>query len=442
MANSFTTQTEPYRKPPMLEDLQGLNVTTESTKAVAALNRFIQQSLNYGNEAETAISQAIQADPNCAIINAYAAAFYLSQENMSDRQRAIPYLRAAHQYKTSATEREQLYVEAISAWASGYINRAIACHETIADQFPQDLLSVQQGQYHYFYQGDAVRLLQIAERALTVNPNHPELLGMVAFGLEQCHQLQQAEWMGRQATALKRQNPWAHHAVAHVLETQKRTEEGIAWMMAVSDTWEACNSMLYTHNWWHVALFYLKQGAIVEVLALYEDRIWGRARQHSPKDQVGAISLLLRLELQGVNVERQWAELALVLQHRIHEHALPFQDLHYIYALARSNPSKAYEMLVSMVAYAHRLDSLQRRRWLEIAVPAARAMIAHALGNWQEVIDRFKPVLPSLWQLGGSHTQRYLFKQVYLNALQQSEQSYRHRPEQFTLSSQFQLRAS
>jgi hypothetical protein len=97
--------------------------------------------------------------------------------------------------------------------------------------------------------------------------------------------------------------------------------------------------------------------------------------------------------------------------------------LHYVYGLARSNqPGQAYEMLVSMVAHAHRLESLQRRRWLEIAVPAARAMIAFALGNWQEVIDQFRPILPHLWQVGGSHAQRHLFKQVYTNALQQAEQ--------------------
>jgi hypothetical protein len=143
-----------------------------------------------------------------------------------------------------------------------------------------------------------------------------------------------------------------------------------------------------------------------------------------------------------VNVDRQWADLTFSLQNRIHEHALPFQDLHYIYALARSHqPKQAYEMLVSMVAHAHRLDALQRRRWLEIAVPAARALIAHASGNWQEAIDLFKPVLPNLWQLGGSHAQRSLFKQVYLNALQQSEQSS-HPAFENRLLSQFHLQAS
>lgn len=427
----------------MLKDLQGLNITTESPQAVAAIDWFIQQSLNYGKHAETAILEALEADPNCALANAYAAAFYLSQENVIDRQSALSYLKTAQRCKSTITEREQLYIEAIVAWSNGQIDRAAAYHESLLNQFPEDLISVQQGQYHYFYQGDTAKLLQIANRALISNPNHPELLGMVAFGLEQCHQLQQAEWLGRQATSLKRDNPWAHHAVAHVLETQERTEEGIAWMMAVSDTWESCNTMLYTHNWWHVALFYLKQGKIAEVMELYKNRIWGRAQQHSPKDQVGAISLLLRLELQGINVEQQWVELASLLQTRIHEHALPFQDLHYAYALARSNqPKLAYEMLVSMVAYAHCLDFSQRKRWLEIAVPAARGMVAHALGNWQEAVDLLKLVLPSLWQLGGSHAQRHLFKQIYIHALQQSELHSQKRYGNSSLLSQFSFQAS
>lgn len=405
----------------MLEDSQ-LLITTDSPQAVVAIDRFIQESLSYGNQAEEAIAQALQADPNCALANAYAATFYLSQENAIDRQRAIPYLRAAQQHQHRASEREQLYIEATNAWLQGQIDRAIAGHEAIVAAFPQDLMAIQQGQYHYFYQGNAAKLLQIAEPALAINPEHPELLGMVAFGLEQCHQLQQAEELGRRATALKRQNPWAHHAVAHVLETQNRTAEGIAWMLAVSDTWECCNSMLYTHNWWHVALFYLREGAIAEVLDLYDNCVWGQARQHSPKDQVGAISLLLRLELAGVNVDRQWAKLAPLLRNRIHEHALPFQDLHYIYALARSpHPHQAYDMLVSMVAHGYRLDYLQRRRWQEIALPAAKAMLSYALEDWQAVVELLQPVLPHLWQLGGSHTQRHLFKQVYLQALRQSE---------------------
>lgn len=406
----------------MQRDVQGLEVTTDSEVAIAAINWFIEQSLIYGKDAEGAILQAVAADPTCVLAHAYAAAYYLSQESSIDRQRAIPFLKSVQQYKPFVTEREQLYTQGIEAWANGQIEDAIAVHEALVKRFPSDVLSVQHGQYHYFYQGNTKGLLQIAQDALPANPNHPYLLGMLAFGLEQCHYFTEAETLGRKATELNRQNPWAHHAVAHVMDTQGRTVEGITWMTAFADTWEACNSMLYTHNWWHVALFYLEQKDVQTVLSLYDTHIWGRARKQMPKDQVGAIALLLRLELQGVDVGTRWQDLSRYLYTRIHEHALPFQDLHYVYALARScQIGKANEMLVSMVAYAQTLALPLRHRWLSIAVPAARGMIAHATKNWQESVVYLKPVTTQLSKLGGSRAQQRLFEQVYNDASRQVE---------------------
>ncbi|MFB2975291.1 hypothetical protein [Microseira sp. BLCC-F43] len=272
-----------------------LAVTTDSEEAIAAINRWIEQTLSYGKDAETAILEAIGADPTCAIARAYAAAYYLSLENGIGWKEATIHVKLAQQYSKNITKREKMYVDAIAAWWSKRIDLAIALHEAIASEFPQDLISVQQGQYQYFYLGDKERLLKIAEKVLPANPNNHYLYGMIAFGLEQCHRLSQAEKMGRKATEINRQNPWAHHAVAHVMETQGRVDEGIAWMESLASTWENCNSMLYTHNWWHVALYYLERGDMEKVLELYDTKVWGKARKATPKDQVGAISLLLRL---------------------------------------------------------------------------------------------------------------------------------------------------
>ncbi|WP_320073108.1 hypothetical protein [Nostoc sp. MG11] len=46
----------------------------------------------------------------------------------------------------------------------------IATHEEIGNQFPRDLISVQQGQYHYFYIGNKEKLLEIARKVLPSNP--------------------------------------------------------------------------------------------------------------------------------------------------------------------------------------------------------------------------------------------------------------------------------
>ena len=400
----------------MLRDSQGLEVTTNSPEAIAAIDRFVEQSLSYGNDA-LAILKGIEADPACVTAHAHAAAHYLSQETAEARSQAAPHLKAAKKYLAQANEREKLYVWAIEAWATGAIDQAIAYHEAIAEKEPHDLASVQRGQYHYFYLGNKEGLLDIAEKVLPASLENHYLHGMVAFGLEQCHRLEEAEIEGRKATAMNRHDPWAHHAVAHVMETQGRVDEGIAWMESLSDTWENCNSLLYTHNWWHISLYYLEKKEIQKVLELYDTNIWGRAWKESSKDQIGAISLLLRLELQGVEVGDRWQTLGTYVTARIHEHALPFQDLHYVYALARAGQSDLVtEMLLSMQAYAKIAKPYIQQIWAEVAVPAARGMAAHAIADWSTVITEIGPILARLYALGGSHAQRDLFEQVYLDA--------------------------
>ncbi|AFZ19074.1 tetratricopeptide repeat protein [Allocoleopsis franciscana] len=408
----------------MLQDSQGLDVTTDSPETIAAINRYTDQALAYGKDA-VAIFKGIESDPECAIANAHAAALYLSHETAESRRQALPYLQAAKQYKNKATEREQLYISAVEAWAAGAIDKSIAYLEVLTQKFPRDIVAVQMGQYHYFYQGNPEALLSIAEKVLPANRENHYLYGMIAFGLEQCHRFDEAEGMGQLATEMNRNDPWAHHAVAHVLEMQGRLEEGILWMESLCDTWENCNSMLYTHNWWHIALYYLEKQQFQKVLSLYDTHVWGRAGKDSSKDPIGAISLLLRLELRGVDVGNRWQELAPYLTARIHEHALPFQDLHYIYALSKAgHAQQVTEMLLSMQAYAKTADSSVQRAWNEVAVPAARGMAAHAQGKWERAIAELGPILGRLHTIGGSHAQHDLFEQIYLDAWLRANQNH------------------
>lgn len=404
----------------MIQDAQGLAVTTDSPQAVEAINQFVDQALTYGSQAEATILKAVNADGGCAIAHAYAAAYYLSQENWAGRVRAKPHLKQALAGVAQVSCREQLYIRGIDAWGQGQIEQAIGHQVALVQDFPQDLLAVQQAQYHYFYQGDSQGLLEVALAALPANPNQPLLLSMAAFGLEQCHQFTQAEALGRRATELRRHNPWAHHAVAHVLDAQGRHREAVAWMTTYADTWGDCNSMLLTHNWWHVALSYLALGETATVLRLYDSHVWGRAQKHTPKDQVGAIALLLRLDLAGVEVGSRWRSLARPLQLRLAEQALPFQDLHYVYALARAEyPDAARTMIENMARHGHSLDEPAKTRWLKLAVPAAQGLVAHAQGDWESAIAHLRPVLPHLYRLGGSHTQQALFQAVYRHAVEQ-----------------------
>jgi hypothetical protein len=132
----------------------------------------------------------------------------------------------------------------------------------------------------------------------------------------------------------------------------------------------------------------------------------------------------LRLELRGVDVGDRWQDISAYLYPRINEHALPFQDLHYIYALAKAGQTNwVNQMLLSMEQHTLRVNLFLRQSWLEVAIPAAKGMMAHAKKDFNTAVMELKPLKPRLHEIGGSHAQRVLFQQVYRDALNNVEKS-------------------
>jgi hypothetical protein len=187
-------------------------------------------------------------------------------------------------------------------------------------------------------------------------------------------------------------------------------------MQEVSGTWVGLNSFMVTHNWWHVALFLIDLGRDAEALAVYDQQVWGVAKDYS-QDQIGAVSLLARFELAGIDVGERWQELAGYLARRLDDHVLPFLDLQYLYGLARAGRSEAEILLRNIEAFAVEAPAATRAAWQRVCVPAAHGLLAHARGDFATAIEKLGPALPRLMEIGGSHAQRDLFEQVYLDAL-------------------------
>jgi tetratricopeptide (TPR) repeat protein len=407
----------------MLTDAQDLPISTDSPAAIAAIDQFAEQLLSYGKDAAV-ILEGLTADPSGVLTNAHAAALHLWLETSEAKSLAAPYLKVAQANLATATERERWYVEAIAAWWQGDLERALVYHQAIADKYPHDLVSLQIGQYHCLFSlGSSQGLLNLIETAASANKENPYVQGMLAFALEQSNRLEEAETVGRQATEMQRYNPWAHHAIAHVLATQGHIAEGIAWMESLADTWENCGSFL-CHNWWHVGLYYLKQANFSKVLELYDRQVWGRADQGYSHCQVNAISLLLRLELHGVDVGDRWLDLSLHLGHRLHGQMLPLTLLHLVYGLVRSGQgAQADAILRQIPAQIRMLNSGRQATWTKVVLPAAHGMLAHAKADWSGAIANLEPSLCRITSVGGSHAQRQIFEQVYSDALVQAKQA-------------------
>ncbi|MFC6641701.1 hypothetical protein [Sulfitobacter profundi] len=291
----------------MTQDLYGLETSASRPEPLQAINDFIHGFLSYQPKAAGIIAAA-DADPEGPLVNAYAALLWMFLEHPIAPEKARPYLERATA-ATGANAREQEIIRAVSHWIHGDVPALVAACDAITDKWPRDLAMLKLAQYHLFNSGDAAGMLRMALKSLPEAEDIAYTHGMIAFGYEQCHLLDRAEAAARRAMELRHDEPWAHHALAHVMLTQGRVAEGARFMESVAETWTDLNSFMRSHNWWHLALFYLSQGRHDDVRAAYDQHIWGLEKDYS-QDQVGAVSLLARMEFAGVDVGDRWGDVA------------------------------------------------------------------------------------------------------------------------------------
>ena len=247
------------------------------------------------------------------------------------------------------------------------------------------------------------------------------MLGMLAFGLEECGEYPEAEARGRQAVERNAEDLWAVHAVAHVLEMQNRRREGLVWLDYPADQWDDRNPFR-GHLWWHRALYALELGQYDQVLALYDRSICSDDFAFY-LDVQNAAALLLRLEFQDVDVGERWTPLADHAEIAVDDHALYFTDLHNVMALAREGRHEAAGRL---------LDSLKREAAghgeaaaatvSQVIEPVARALLDYAQGDHAAAVERLLPIRYRLAPMGASHAQRDIFAQLLLECAIRSEQ--------------------
>lgn len=398
----------------MWTDCLGNAVTVESAASAAAVDDFVEGFIS--SEVRVVNVLAAAQSDSSPLVQAYAATVHMFAEAKDGPRNARPLLAKAQANAMHATPREQRFIEAVAAWVEGDTMRAAALHEEQAQAFPRDLASLKLGQYHLFNLGDSPGMLRMALACEAAAADVPYLHGMLAFAWEQCHFLEQAEAAARKAIAMRLKEPWAHHALAHVLLTQGRAREGHAFMREVSSTWTGLNSFMVTHNWWHQALFAIELGDEQEALQLYDTQVWGVVKEYT-QDQINAVSLLARLELAGVDVGARWEDVADYLARRLDDHVLPFLDMQYLYGLARAGRPEADQLLHNIEAHARHTPAQQQAAWQRVCIPASKGLLAHARGQWQEAVEELGLALPRMAEIGGSHAQRDLFAQIHLDAM-------------------------
>ena len=204
--------------------------------------------------------------------------------------------------------------------------------------YPRDAFAIQSAHLMDFFRGDALNLRNRVSRVLPhwspSVPGYSYILGMHAFGLEECNQYAQAEETGRRALALQPKDGWAVHAVTHVMEMQGRIDEGIAWLESREADWAPDNGFAF-HNYWHLALYYLDRHRYDDVLALYDTRVHPEPPEYALQ-LLDATALFWRLHLEGVDLGDRAEVLAENWARRLDAERgyYAFNDMHAMMAFA------------------------------------------------------------------------------------------------------------
>jgi tetratricopeptide (TPR) repeat protein len=395
-------------------DYLGNQVTADSKATVAGIDDFIGGVLGYETRAGNILKIA-DADPGCCLANAYAGMLWMLAESPRLIPRAQHYLDRAIPPSANATKREKLVVRVLERWIAGDIPSALALGDTIVAEFPRDLLTVKLHQFHAFNLGNAEEMLRIAVTVARTNADIPQMHSMLAFGFEENNMLREAELAARQAMSQYHRDPWAHHTLAHVMLAENRIEEGIEFLESVSWTWTGLTSFMSTHAWWHLALLYLAQNRVDAALYLYDTHIWGIEPDYA-QDQIGAVSLLARLEMAGLDVGKRWDDVADHLTVRQDDTLQPFNTLHYLYGLARAGRPEAATLLQAIKQRAENAPSFSAPVWRDVAVPLAEGLTAYVSSDFAGAAAKLGSVLPRLSEIGGSHAQRDLFQLIHRDA--------------------------
>jgi tetratricopeptide (TPR) repeat protein len=400
----------------MSRDFDGNAVTGASASAIERYSVAIQQFACYSGDPLATLAGAVEDSPDFAMAYLANAHMNLAGTDKSAIGVAEKALKAIS--GLNLNEREQAHAEAVRALKAGRFAEGHDRLEQIVIQHPRDLLAVQIAHLWDFLRGDARRL---RERIAMVLPHWSEadrdyhaLLGMHAFGLEECGHYAEAEQCGRQAVSMNYRDSWAQHAVAHVLEMQGHIDEGILWMRSNEKGW-APDNFFAVHNWWHLALYHLDKGEIDTVLALYDGPI-RRNRSTLALDMVDASALLWRLHLRGIDVSERWAPLAEDWSPFAEDGFYAFSDVHAIMAFVGAGREELVNRTIATMERQADDTSTNAGMTRDVGLPVARALRAFSHGDYAKTVAAIRPIRSIANRFGGSHAQRDLLDLTMIEA--------------------------
>ncbi len=400
----------------MTTDIHGNQMTGASRASADHYGKAAQEFALYVGDPIATLAEAVEDSPGFAMAHLANAHLHLSGCDRPGVQVAVDALKAVSGLPMN--DREQAHAASVRAFVEGDFERGHERLEQIVLHNPRDLFAVQIAHLWDFLLGDARRL---RERIAMILPHwtssdrdYHALLGMHAFGLEECGHYQQAEEAGREAVGLNHRDSWAQHAVAHVLEMQGRIDDGISWMRENEAGW-APENFFAVHNWWHLALYHLERGEIDTVLALYDGPI-RQDRSTVMLDMIDASAMLWRLHLRGVDVADRMAALADDWTPFAEDGYYAFNDAHAMMAFVAAGRDADADRTIAAMERQVGTGVTNAMMTEQVGLPVARALRAFGQGDHAATVEHLRPIRSIANRFGGSHAQRDILDLTLIEA--------------------------
>ncbi len=401
-----------------LADARGLATSTTNAASLERYERSLTLLHGYYGDPLSIIDEAIEEDPEFILGHALRAALLITAGDNYVEPLLRDSVEKGEKLAGIATDRERRHLFAARAWLQRDFDKSIRAYGDIAVDYPRDILALQVAHIGDFLLGQSAMLRDRIARALPAwgeeDPEFSYLLGMYSFGLEETNLFEAAEEQGRRALDLNRRDPWAVHAVAHVMEMQGRQNDGIQWLTARQHDW-APDNMFAIHNWWHLALFHLDEDSIDGVLRLYDQHI--RAdKSDMALNLIDASALLWRLHLRGVDSGHRWEELADTWEQRRADGYYAFNDVHALMAYLGAGRYTLGNELIATLEAAAQGSGVNAMMTDEVGLPMARGFMAFERGHYDEAVSQLLELRLKAHRFGGSHAQRDIIDLTLIEA--------------------------
>jgi len=408
----------------------GLEFSTTSNTAVKMYDALVNMAIYHYNSPqlggfEGATQEMFSADPDFVmgkVMTCGLGVFAVSPSKAEEpRKKLIDFSKSSQVSKITPLER--LHLDAALRLTEEDYKGAMETFERILVKYPRDAYALHMGYFLALSTSHTSKLRDIPESVVKHykpgTPFYGHVHGKLCFGQGENGDYEAGELSGRLALDYQPLDNWATHALAHNFEESGRPGQGSSFLKNSEDQWsQGANFSL--HIQWHQALLHLQLGEIEQATDLYDQTIGPRAIKDKGNFPLSdASALLMRLEMQGVDVKERARELVAHWESHNQDFVSLFYEGHACFNYHLAGDSAANAVLMdNMREYIN--DN--RKGWnkefvTKIGIELMEGITAFFNGDYSTSIELLNRIMPHLQShMQGSWAQKSIFRQILLEA--------------------------